>query len=126
MGHLLNSNIGNMMKKYIGLVGRDRGIREVTTIEEIAEPRFFNWDIDSSYEIPSMSGAAHCEVYEPFLAVKNLKVGITYNEKVNLMVFAGEDLYPQLETIEKLLSRKERTKLMKCHKDSQNGTDLNT
>jgi hypothetical protein len=25
--------------------------------------------------------------------VKNLKIGITYNEKVNLMVFAGED-YP--------------------------------
>jgi hypothetical protein len=38
-----------------------------------------------------MSGTAHCEVYEAFLAVKNLKIGITYNEKVNLMVFAGED-----------------------------------
>jgi hypothetical protein len=62
MGHLLSSNIGNMMKRYIGLVGRDRGIREVNMIEEIAERRFFNWDIDSSYEIRSMPGAVHCEV----------------------------------------------------------------
>jgi hypothetical protein len=36
-------------------------------IEEIAKPRFFNWDIDGNYEIPQMSGAAHCEVYETFL-----------------------------------------------------------
>jgi hypothetical protein len=47
MGYLLSSNIGNMMKRYIGDVGRDRGIREVNTIEEIAERRFFNWDIDA-------------------------------------------------------------------------------
>jgi hypothetical protein len=62
MGHLLSSNIGNMMKRYIGEVGRDRGIREVNTMEEIAERRFFNWDIDDSYEIQQISGAAHCEV----------------------------------------------------------------
>jgi hypothetical protein len=61
MGHLLSSNIGSMMKKCIDLVGRDRRIREVNTIEEIEERRFFNWDIDSSYEISLMSGAAHCE-----------------------------------------------------------------
>jgi hypothetical protein len=70
MGHLLSSNIGNMMKKYLVLVGRDRGIREVNTIEEIAERRFFNWNKDSSYEILSMSGAADCEVYKALLAVK--------------------------------------------------------
>jgi hypothetical protein len=92
MAHFLSNNIGNMTKRYIGRVGRDRGIREVNTIEEIAERRFFNRDIDSSYEIPSMSGAAHCEVYEAFLAVKNLNIGITDNEKVNLMVFTGENL----------------------------------
>jgi hypothetical protein len=33
-----------------------------------------------------MSGPTHCEVYEAFLAVKNLKVGITYDKKVNLRI----------------------------------------
>jgi hypothetical protein len=39
-----------------------------------------------------MSGAAHCEVYEAFKAVKNLKVGMTYNKKVNLIICAGADI----------------------------------
>jgi hypothetical protein len=81
-----------MMKRYIREVGRDRGIKEVNTMEEISGRRFFNLDIDSTYEMHQMSGAAHCEVFEAFRAVKNLKVGITYNEKVNLVVFAGEDI----------------------------------
>jgi hypothetical protein len=73
-----------------------------------------------------MSGAAHCKVYEEFQAVKNLKVGITYDKKVNLMIFAGEDLPLRGNRIEKLFFWREITKLMNYRKNSQNGIDLNT
>jgi hypothetical protein len=39
-----------------------------------------------------MSGAAHCELYEAFKAVKNLKVGMAYNKKVNLIICDGADI----------------------------------
>jgi hypothetical protein len=92
MGHLLSSDIGNAMKRYLGEVGRDRGIKEVSTMKEISASMFFNWDVDQNYAIECMSGAAHCEVYEAFQAVKKFGVGMTYNKKVNLVIFAGKDI----------------------------------
>jgi hypothetical protein len=80
------------MKRYLGEVGRDRGIKEVRTLKEISRSRFFNWDTDQNYPTESMSGAAHCEVYEAFQAVKKLKIGMTYNTKVNLEIFAGAEI----------------------------------
>jgi hypothetical protein len=59
MGHLLSSEIGYTMKRYLGEVGRDRGIKQVSTMEEFSESIFFNWDIDQNYAIESMSGATH-------------------------------------------------------------------
>jgi hypothetical protein len=84
---------------------------------------FFNWDIDQNYAIESMSGAAHCEVYEAFNLIKKLKVGMTYNKKVNLVIFAGADYGSHLERIENIFSRRDKTKLMNYQKDSQHSTD---
>jgi hypothetical protein len=53
---------------------------------------FFNWKTDASYEVDSMRGAAHCEIYEAFKACKNLGVGINYTEGVNLKIFPRSDL----------------------------------
>jgi hypothetical protein len=36
------------MKRYLGEVGNDRGIREVNTMEEISASKFFNWGIDQN------------------------------------------------------------------------------
>jgi hypothetical protein len=41
MGHLLSGDNGNTMKRYRGEVGRDIGMIEINTIEEISERTFF-------------------------------------------------------------------------------------
>jgi hypothetical protein len=46
MGHFLSSEYGNIMKRYLGEVGRDRLIKQVNTNEEISGATFFNWDFD--------------------------------------------------------------------------------
>jgi hypothetical protein len=92
LGHLLSSTISDMMKRYIEAIESDRRIPLVNTIEEMQSLLFFNWKTDTSYEIDTMRGAAHCEIYEAFKACKNFKIGINYTEGANLEIFPGSDL----------------------------------
>jgi hypothetical protein len=47
---------------------------------------------DPSYEIDTMSGATHCEIYDAFKACNKLGIGINYTEGANLKIFLGSDI----------------------------------
>jgi hypothetical protein len=83
MGHLLSSEIGGMMRRYITQVALDGHVHTINDIDQIPNSRFFTWRTNAEYYLGKMQGAVHCEIYEAFKACKMLNIGINYAKDQN-------------------------------------------